>query len=269
MAPSLEFEAKNVEKAINAASTQLKKSKENLKYEIISYGSTGIFGLVGIKKAKIRVTIPENKDNVAPPVNTVEKKSETIAVDIVSQQKETVTEEIKPNSESGDVPNGVNTTEDPMDAMEEGATALKMIIEYISQDAEINVAYENDVIGYQVSGGESSRLIGKRGQTLEAIQYLLEKIVNQKLDKRIRVRVDIEDYLKNKEIKLIGMAEKLAGKAKKTGKAVSMGQLNAHDRRIVHIALKNDTDVRTQSRGQSFYRKLIIFPKNKKNDIPQ
>jgi spoIIIJ-associated protein len=271
MAPSLEFEARNVEKAINAASKQLKKSKENLKYEIISYGSTGIFGLVGIKKAKIRVTIPENKDKVAPPVNTREKESGTIATDIVSQQKETLTEEIKPNSEGCDVLNvkDVDTPEDIMEAMEEGTIALKKIIGYITQDAEINVDHENEVIGYQVSGGDSSRLIGKRGQTLEAIQYLLEKIVNQKLDKRIRVRVDIEDYLKNKEIKLIGMAEKLAGKAKKTGKPVSMGQLNAHDRRIVHIALKNDTDVRTQSRGQSFYRKLIIFPKNKKNDTPQ
>ena len=275
MATSLEFEAKNVEKAINAASTKLKKSKEDLKYEIISYGSTGIFGLVGIKKAKIRVTIPEDKKKVEQPVKAAKKKAETIPTDNIRQQKETVVEEIKPDGETRNPrnprnpPNGFDAPEGPMEAMKEGAEALKKIIGYITQDAEINVYYENEVIGYQVSGGESSRLIGKRGQTLEAIQYILEKIVNQKLEKRIRVRVDIEDYLKNKEIKLVGMAEKLAGKAKTTGKPVSMGQLNAHDRRIVHIALKNDTDVRTQSRGQSFYRKLIIFPKDKKNDTLQ
>ncbi len=270
MAPSLEFEAKNVEKAINAACTKLKKSKDDLKYEIISYGSTGIFGLVGIKKAKIRVTIPEKKEKAEQPVKARKKKSEPMAIDNIRQPKEMVVEEIKPGSDTrGDLPKGSDAPEDPMEAMKEGAGALKEIIGYISQDAEINVCYENEVIDYQVSGGESSRLIGKRGQTLEAIQYIVEKIVNQKLEKRIRVRVDIEEYLKNKEIKLVGMAEKLAGKAKTTGKPVSMGQLNAHDRRIVHIALKNDTDVRTQSRGQSFYRKLIIFPKDKKNDTPQ
>ncbi len=269
MATSLEFEAKNVEKAINAASTKLKKSKEDLKYEIISYGSIGIFGLVGIKKEKIRVTIPEDKKKLEQPVKAAKKKSKTIATGNTHQQKETVVEEIKPDGETSNRPKGIDAPEDSMQATKEGAEALKKIIGYITQDAEINVNYENEVIGYRVSGGESSKLIGKRGQTLEAIQYILEKIVNQKLEKRIRVRVDIEDYLKNKEIKLVGMAEKLAGKAKTTGKPVSMGQLNAHDRRIVHIALKNDTDVRTQSRGQSFYRKLIIFPKDKKNDTPQ
>ncbi|MBW2592224.1 MAG: Jag N-terminal domain-containing protein [Deltaproteobacteria bacterium] len=259
MAQSLDFEAKNVEKALNDASTKLKKSKENLKYEIISYGSTGIFGLVGRKKAKIRVTIEENKEQPKQKFNIQKKQSEMIVIDEIKEKKEAVVKEINP----------VDSEKDLNDSMEKGARALKKIIERISRDSNIRVNRENEVLDYQVSGGDSSRLIGKRGQTLEAIQYILEKIVNQKQEKRVRVRVDIEDYLKNKETKLVGMAEKLAAKAIKTGRPVSMGQLNAHDRRLVHIALKNDTNIRTQSQGQGFYRKLIIFPKNKKSEISQ
>lgn len=255
MAPSLEFEAKNVEQAISAASTKLNKSKEKLKYEIISYGSTGIFGLVGRKKAKIRVTIEGDKEQLKQPKKSSSEKNGQGEESAIKETDHIISPE--------------DSEEEFIDPVEIGATALKKIIDSITQDAKIKVNQEKEVVDYQVSGGESSRLIGKRGQTLEAIQYILEKIVNQKQNKRVRVKVDIEDYLKNKEIKLTDMAEKLSAKAVKTGKPVSMGQLNAHDRRIVHISLKSDTTVRTQSQGQGFYRKLIIFPKNKKVKLSQ
>ncbi|RLC33233.1 MAG: hypothetical protein DRH32_01575 [Deltaproteobacteria bacterium] len=267
MAPSLEFEAQNVEKALNAASTKLKKSKENLKYEIISYGSSGIFGLVGRKKAKIRVIVEADKEQPEQRVDVRKKQAETISADESRLKEETIVEEAGQKGREVSPEDAADRFKEPR---EKGTRALRKIIDCISQDAEIveiKVNQESEVIDYRVSGGESSRLIGKRGQTLEAIQYILEKIVNQKLEKRIRVRVDIEDYLKNKEIKLVGMAEKLARKATKTGRPVSMGQLNSHDRRIVHIALKNNTGVRTQSQGHNFYRKLIIFPKQKKTDM--
>jgi len=263
MAPSLEFEATNVEKALTAASTKLKKTKENLKYEIISYGSTGIFGLVGRKKAKIRVTIEEKCGQPKKQTKAIKNQSKKIVTTEIRQKDEIVVDKGDQNTTKVNLEDVVDNLKDHI---ADGVEALKTIVDYISEDAEIRVNLEKGFIYYQVSGGETSRLIGKRGQTLEAIQYILEKIVNQKLEKRVRVKVDIEDYLKNKEIKLVGMAEKLADKAKKTGKPVSMGQLNAHDRRIVHIALKIDTNVRTQSRGHGFFRKLIIFPKQTKND---
>ncbi len=263
MAPSLEFEATNVEKALTAASTKLKKSKENMKYEIISYGSTGIFGLVGRKKAKIRVTIEEKGEPPKKQTKAIKNQSENIITSEIRQKDKIIVDEGDQNTPKVNLEDVVDNLKGHI---EDGVQALKTIIDYISDDAKIRVNHEKEFIYYQVSGGETSRLIGKRGQTLEAIQYILEKIVNQKLEKRVRVKVDIEDYLKNKEIKLVGMAEKLAEKAKKTGKPVSMGQLNAHDRRIVHIALKTDANVRTQSRGQGFFRKLIIFPKQTKTD---
>jgi len=116
-------------------------------------------------------------------------------------------------------------------------------------------------IQYDIKGDDAAILIGKRGQTLEAIQYLIEKIVNRNHKNRIRVKVDIEGYLENRRNSLRQLAVRMAKKAKRTGKPESVGQMNAHDRRIVHLALKNDNDIRTQSMGEGFYRKLVIFPK--------
>jgi spoIIIJ-associated protein len=104
-------------------------------------------------------------------------------------------------------------------------------------------------------------LIGKKGQTLEAIQYIVEKIVNKKSLEKIRVHVDIEGYLENRRINLERLSTRLAEKSKRIGKPVTIGQLNSYDRRVVHLVLKNDSDVRTQSIGDGFYRKLVIFPK--------
>ena len=107
-------------------------------------------------------------------------------------------------------------------------------------------------------------LIGKRGQTLEAIQYLVEKIVNKQNEARIRILVDVEGYLDTRQSNLKRMASKMADKAQKINKPVTIGQMNAYDRRIVHLHLKDNQAVRTQSVGEGYYRKLVIFPKRRK-----
>ena len=120
---------------------------------------------------------------------------------------------------------------------------------------------KRDKLLFSISGGDSGVLIGKRGQTLEAIQYLLEKMINKKSTNRVRVLVDVEGYLDKRKNNLQQMASRMAEKAKRTKKPVTIGQMNAHDRRIVHIHLKDESGVRTQSLGEGYYRKLMIFPK--------
>jgi spoIIIJ-associated protein len=131
----------------------------------------------------------------------------------------------------------------------------------ITTDATISIEERSNRIFFNVKGGNSAILIGKRGQTLEAIQYILEKIVNKKRQERIRIQVDVEGYLEKRRVSLEGLATRLAEKVKRTGKPATIGQMNSHDRRIVHIALKNDSQVRTQSMGEGVLRKLVIFPK--------
>ena len=131
----------------------------------------------------------------------------------------------------------------------------------ITTDATISIEERSNRIFFNVKGGNSAILIGKRGQTLEAIQYILEKIINKKRQERVRIQVDVEGYLEKRRISLEGLATRLAEKVKRTGKPATIGQMNSHDRRIVHIALKNDNKVRTQSMGEGVLRKLVIFPK--------
>jgi spoIIIJ-associated protein len=119
------------------------------------------------------------------------------------------------------------------------------------------------VLCFNVNGGNAGILIGKRGQTLDAIQTIIEKVVNKRNQNRIRVLVDIEGYLETRKENLENMALRLAEKSKKIGKPISLGQMNAYDRRIVHIALKDFPEVLTRSRGEGRLRKLVIFPKKR------
>lgn len=252
MSPVMEFESKNVEKAIQKASEKLNIPPEKLKHDVISYGSTGIFGLVGSKKARIRVTLPEKIEKQVAPKDS-EKPPE-----VLSQVSSIADEAIGKTSAS-------EYTDDPVAL---GKEVLQKLIDFITIGAEIEVANNNDKICYNISGGNTAILIGKHGQTLEAMQYLVEKIVNKQIDRRIRLEIDVEGYLVARRERLESLAMRLGEKVKRTGKPLTAGQFNAHDRRIIHITLKEDSAVRTHSVGEGYIRKLKIYPKrkNKKNN---
>ena len=251
MSPSLEFEDKNVELAVKKACEELNIPREKLKHDVISYGSTGIFGLVGTKKARIRVIIPKSSTESQTGVLDTSKSKNSSSKPIAEEsgsQSDTPKQEIeifRPDDEAKDI----------------GKDALQHIIDFITEDATISIKEESNRIFFNIKGGNSAVLIGKRGQTLDAIQYLVDKIINNKRKDRIMIQVDVEGYLEKRRISLEKTATRLAEKVKRTGKPATLGQMNSHDRRIVHIALKNDSKVRTQSMGEGIMRKLVIFPK--------
>ncbi len=253
MKQAAEFEGKSVDQAVETACEAFQVPKEKLKYDVLSYGSTGIFGLVGSKKARIRVTLPVSSLAEEP-------KREVKPV----KPREPEEEKAKPESGAEAHP---ERREDPgeIELAAAGEAALKRILESITPETQVAVETGSEALFFNVKGGNSALLIGKRGQTLEAIQYLVEKIVNRKTDKRVRVRVDVEGYQKNRRISLERLAEKVSEKVKKTGKPVTLGDMNASDRRIVHLALKDDQEVRTQSKGGGALKKLFIFPKKKQS----
>ena len=144
-----------------------------------------------------------------------------------------------------------------------GEEMLRRIVDAISPQAAINVQRQNNKIRFNIEGGEAGILIGKRGQTLEAIQVLVDKAVRRLNGHAVRVTVDVEGYLKNKETNLIRTAERVAQRVKSKGRPASIGFMNAQDRRIIHLALKDDHAVRTQSVGDGNYRKLMVYPKRR------
>lgn len=245
MSKSYEFQAKNVEKALERASDELNIPAEKLKHEVVTYGSTGIFGLVGIKKAKIKVFVDEKKKD-----KKTNKPPEKLPLP-----------ENSANSAEDSVNDNSNNGKSDEEIIPFGIKALQTIVDGISADATIKSEQSKDKLLFSISGGDSGVLIGKRGQTLEAIQYLLEKMINKKTTNKIRVMVDVEGYLEKRKANLQQMASRMAEKAKKIRKPVTIGQMNAHDRRIVHIHLKDENGIRTQSIGDGYYRKLMIFPK--------
>jgi len=249
MTRDLEFEGNNIEKTVEIACEELKIPREKLKYDVISYGSSGIFGLVGTKKARIRVIISESTEDVSGKASDKEKSNAPKEEEKVSISSS--------NQITADSP-GLQTF--PENPRELGQQVLQRIVDVITTGAKISVEEKPERICYKVDGGNAAILIGKRGQTLEAIQYIVEKIINKRNEQRVRIQVDIEGYLEMRRDSLRRLAERLSEKAKRTGKPVTIGQMNAHDRRIVHLALKDDEGVRTKSIGDGFLRKLVIFP---------
>lgn len=266
MPSQMEFEDKDVELAVKKATKKLCIPAEKLKYSVISYGSTGIFGLVGAKKARIRVTVPESLTQKPKKLRPAPQPEPD---DLSGRETDSELSEALTAPE----PAPEMTPENPTRALDQatlqaGRDALQQIVDAITTGACISVQTESEQILFNISGGNSAILIGKHGQTLDAMQYLVEKIINRQNDDRIRVQVDIEGYLKNRKDNLKQQAESLAEKVKSTGKPASVGQMNAQDRKIVHMALKDDPAVRTQSIGSGLYRNLMIFPKkNSKKKI--
>ena len=269
MAPIVEFEGKTVEGAVKEASEKLNIPARKLKHDVISYGSSGIFGLVGTKRAKIRVSVAESAMPKVQeePIEKMPSESEE-AVSLVEE----AFGETRSANESEEVVSLVeeafgetrSDTEDTADVEQLGREALQTMIDTITPDTAIETDRNGEKLFFNITGGNSAILIGKRGQTLEAMQYLVEKIVNKQSEGRVRVEIDVEGYLEKKKEKLVSLALRLSEKVKQTQKPAMVGQLNGYDRRIVHLALKADSEVRTHSIGEGYIRKLKIFPKQRR-----
>ena len=256
MTTSFEFKGKNVEKALEKASEKFDIPKEQLQYEILSYGSSGIFGLAGTKKARIRVKF----DEASIPFVSGADEHHIEDQESSKNADEPVVGEAAADGQKAGEQQLYTFLDNPLDL---GRSVLQRIIDAITTEAKISVEEDSDRILFNVVGGNAAILIGKRGQTLEAIQSLVDKVVNKHNhnNDRIRIQVDIAGYLETRRNNLERMAVRLAEKSKRIGKPISLGQMNAHDRRIVHLALKSDPDVETKSRGEGYLRKLVIFPK--------
>jgi spoIIIJ-associated protein len=255
----VEFKGKNIEKALEKASAKLKIPKNEIKYDILSYGSSGIFGLAGTKKARIRVNLTHETENMeSDAVGETEVPAANAAVVPENPAEGPGAAE----NQAGRYPASDRFLQE---AIEIGRGVLQRIVDEITSDAQITVGMDSERVQYNVAGGNPAILIGKRGQTLEAIQSLVEKVVNKHRanDNRIRVQVDIEGYLETRRENLEQLAHRLAEKAQRIRKPISMGHMSAHDRRIVHLALKDNPRVNTKSRGEGYLRKLVIFPKRK------
>ena len=251
MTQTQEFSGKDIDIAIKNACSKLDISIDDLKYDVITEGASGIFGIVGRKDARIKVDVP---------VDNIDEASTIQAEGVKSIVDEAFGKETRVESSETHVAEIVDVTEE---SIELGKEALQKMADLITDDASISHETQDDRLTLSIEGGNAGILIGRKGQTLDAMQFLTDKIINRKSDARVRVRVDIEGYMETRKANLEHLAYKMADKAKKTGRPATINQMSAQDRRIVHMALKDDNKVRTQSMGDGYYRRLVIFPKKK------
>ncbi len=205
-----EFEGKTVEEAIEKACATLNTKKEYLDIQVISEGSGGILGLVGVKRAKIKVTLKEQTE-----------KAINLAKDV-----------------------------------------LEKFLSYFPVPAKLEVETEEGITRFNIIGDGSGILIGKQGQTLKELEYLFQKMVQKRWGGLLPVRIvlDAEGYRKRRLESLKEIAQRLAAKAKKLGKTVSTAPLSPAERRIVHITLKKDAEIKTRSSGEGESKKVDIIP---------
>jgi spoIIIJ-associated protein len=213
---TFEFEGKTTEEAIENACRQLNLSKDEMDIEIIEPGSTGIFGLVGGRKAMVKVT--------------------------------TTSEQPEPVEET----NGLSIAKE---ALENILTLIPM------EGTTVNAEQTDGTISLTINGDKSGLLIGRKGRTLDALQFIVNKIVSKTLEKRIKVVIDSENYRQRRRDSLIQMALRMGDKAKSIRKPVITNLLNPHDRRIIHLALRDDGALDTKSRGEGILKKILIIPK--------
>lgn len=137
---------------------------------------------------------------------------------------------------------------------------LKEVFDAMNMTVVIDVKYdeENRNMDIQLNGDEMGVLIGKRGQTLDSLQYLVSLVVNKDVEDYIRVKVDTEDYRKRRKATLENLAKNIAYKVKRTKRPVSLEPMNPYERRVIHSALQNDRYVTTHSEGEEPFRRVVV-----------
>ncbi len=137
---------------------------------------------------------------------------------------------------------------------------LKEVFDAMHMTVVINVKYDEveGAMDIDLSGDEMGVLIGKRGQTLDSLQYLVSLVVNKDAEKYIRVKVDTEDYRKRRKDTLENLARNISFKVKRTKRPVSLEPMNPYERRIIHSALQNDKYVTTHSEGDEPFRRVVV-----------
>jgi spoIIIJ-associated protein len=141
---------------------------------------------------------------------------------------------------------------------------LEKLLEKMQEKATVSVQHEDDRIDLRIETDDAGLLIGKQGQTLDALQYLVTKMLAKQSRSKVRIAIDVEAYRARHNEALAHLAQKYGEKVKKSGKPITLDPMNPYDRRIVHLALQGDKDLKTTSRGEGLYKKVVISPAKKK-----
>ena len=268
---SIRVSAKTVDDAITEALIQLGVTSDRLEYEVIEKGSAGFLG-IGMKQAVIEARRkPEPKEEkveepvVEEPVRVEPKKVEAVQPQKAAAEKKAdepqkaafekavekeAKEEVKKETKLVEVqPQTIKAVED----------FLKNTMKAMDMEVELKTEIDQDgALCVDMSGEHMGILIGKRGQTLDSLQYLANRVANKHQEGYVRVKLDTENYRARREETLRHLAKNIAYKVKRSRKPISLEPMNPYERRIIHSALQSDPYVMTHSEGEEPFRKVVI-----------
>ena len=233
----MEKRAKNVELAIEEALKELNASKDNVDIKIVDEGSKGFLG-IGAKDAVVEVTLKEGSKSKEQSAPKAEKAS--------------APKEKRSRKKKDGIPE------------EEAKKFLTDTFKAMNLEVEVTSRREDDTVFVELAGDNMGIVIGKRGDTLDSLQYLTSLVVNQYSDDYLKVTIDTENYREKRSEALLALSNRLAEKVSRTGKKFTLEPMNPYERRIIHANLQNHENVTTYSIGQEPFRKVVIAPKNAK-----
>ena len=254
-----EFSGKTIEDAITEACTKFTVTSDRLDYEIIDKGSAGIFGInshPAIIKAK-----PISGDEVKKEEVNEEKADEEV-IEIKEEVKSEVTEKADRKPPKSEEKNEY-TEEEKKEIISKADDFLNNVFKAMEIEVNRNIEFDRyGSLAINLEGPDMGVLIGKRGQTLDSLQYLISLVVNKTKGNYIRVKVDTEDYRERRKKTLENLAKNLSYKVKRTRRPVTLEPMNPYERRVIHSTLQNDKFVTTHSEGEEPYRRVVITLKH-------
>ena len=265
MKGSIRVSAKTLDDAITEALIQLGVTSDRLEYEVIEKGSAGFLG-IGMKQAVIEAWKKEEKqepsiEDILKEEQKPEEKEEKVQPKKEKKKqevRETVKEEVKteetvPEKEKQEL---AKVEDQTIAAVEQ---FIRDTLKAMEMEVEITSSIDEDgALCIDMKGDHMGILIGKRGQTLDSLQYLANRVANKHQDGYVRVKLDTENYRARREETLRHLAKNIAHKVKRNRRPVALEPMNPYERRIIHSALQSDPYVTTHSEGEEPYRKVVV-----------
>jgi spoIIIJ-associated protein len=245
MQRSVEKQGRTLEEATAQALRELGANNNDVDVEILDDGKVGFLGF-GSKQARVRVTLKEKHKEEQESLETPVAEPAHVESGGVKGIEEGSSEE-----QEGE------QALDPTQARE----LLSGVIQRMQMDGMIETRTREGRLNLNVVGKDSNLLIGKKGQTLDSLQYLLNLMYSKSMKKKANLVVDVEEYKVRREKRLQSIAQEVRDKVKRTNKPIAIAPMNAQDRRIIHMSLQNDPYVKTVSKGEGLLRKVVVIPK--------
>ena len=262
MSAKMEYKGTDVEEAIGNACAALNVPREELNIRIISTGSTGIFGL-GRKKAAVQVSLKkeggheQKRPTPEKKTSAPRTRAEKPASDRKPSAPRARAEQSPANVEPAEEVVGDPVTPEEMEAIR---ADIAKILELMGCPSEISMAQDqNNKVHAKITGEFVETLVGPEGQTLDGLQYVLRKIITRKFPQKVLFSLDAAGFRENRMGELQARALRLAQEVKETGKTRTIPAINPAERRMVHMALQDDTEIRSRSVGEGLFKKVLIY----------